>query len=82
MKATILKVMVSDGKTLNPGDIVDVSGWRHTRNLVSGRYIKLIEEEAPKAVKPVALPVDEPVAPPVDEEVKPKETKKKAKEAE
>jgi hypothetical protein len=81
MKATILKVMVSDGKTLNPGDIVDVSGWRHTRNLVSGRYIKLIEEEAPKAAKPVALPVDV-VALPVDEEVKPKETKKKAKEAE
>ena len=73
--------MVSDGKTLNPGDIVDVSGWRHTRNLVSGRYIKLIEEEAPKAAKPVALPVDV-VAIPVDEEVKPKETKKKAKEAE
>lgn len=73
--------MVSDGKTLNPGDIVDVSGWRHTRNLVSGRYIKLIEEEAPKAAKPVALPVDV-VALPVDEEVKPKETKKKAKEAE
>jgi hypothetical protein len=81
MKATILKVMISDGKTLNPGDIVDVSGWRHTRNLVSGRYIKLIQEEAPKAVKPVALPVDV-VALPVDEEVKPKETKKKAKEAE
>jgi hypothetical protein len=79
MKATILKVMVSDGKTLNPGDIVDVSGWRHTRNLVSGRYIKLIEEDAPKAVKPVALPVDV-VAIPVDEEVKPKETKKKTKE--
>jgi hypothetical protein len=79
MKATILKVMVSDGKTLNPGDIVDVSGWRHTRNLVSGRYIKLIEEEAPKAAKPVALPVDV-VAIPVDEEVKPKETKKKTKE--
>ena len=73
--------MVSDGKTLNPGDIVDVSGWRHTRNLVSGRYIKLIEEEAPKAVKPVAPSVDV-VALPVDEEVKPKETKKKAKEAE
>ena len=81
MKATILKVMISDGKTLNPGDIVDVSGWRQTRNLVSGRYIKLIEEEAPKAVKPVALPVDV-VALPVDEEVKPKEIKKKAKEAE
>lgn len=81
MKATILKVMISDGKTLNPGDIVDVSGWRHTRNLVSGRYIKLIEEDAPKAVKPVVLPVDV-VALPVDEEIKPKETKKKAKEAE
>ena len=52
MKATVMKVMISDGKTLNPGDIVDVSGWRHTKNLVSNRYIKLIEEEAPKAEKP------------------------------
>jgi len=68
MKATVLKVMISDGKTLYPNDIVDVSGWRHTKNLVSNRYIKLIEE----VEKPLALPVD----------VKPVVTKKKAKVAE
>ena len=63
MKATVLKVMISDGKTLKPGDIVDVSGWRHTKNLVSNRYIKLIEDvvleekkqaEKPKKTKEVA----------------------------
>ena len=51
-----MKVMISDGKTLKPGDIVDVSGWRHTKNLVSNRYIKLIEdvvlEEKKQAEKP------------------------------
>ena len=56
MKATVMKVMISDGKTLKPGDIVDVSGWRHTKNLVSNRYIKLIEdvvlEETKQAEKP------------------------------
>ena len=58
-----MKVMISDGKTLKPGDIVDVSGWRHTKNLVSNRYIKLIEDvvleekkqaEKPKKIKEVA----------------------------
>ena len=38
MKATVMKVMISDGKTLKPGDIVDVSGWRHTKNLVSNSF--------------------------------------------
>lgn len=51
-----MKVMISDGKTLKPGDIVDISGWRHTKNLVSNRYIKLIEdvvlEEKKQAEKP------------------------------
>ena len=81
MKAQILKSMIVDGRKLVAGDIVEVKGWRHAKSLANNRYIKLIEEEAPKAVKPVALPVDV-VALPVDEEVKPKETKKKAKEAE
>jgi hypothetical protein len=56
MKATVLKAMICDGKTLKPGDIADVSGWRHTDNLVSNRYIKLIEdvvlEETKQAEKP------------------------------
>jgi hypothetical protein len=73
MKAKILKKMISDGKTLMPDDIVDVSGWRHVVALESNRYIKVLKEE-PKAVKPKAEPVAE-----VSEEViqEPKDSKPK-----
>ena len=52
MKAQILKRLTALGETLEPGDIVDVSGWRHVKSLENNRYIKLIIEEA----KPVATP--------------------------
>ena len=52
MKARILKRMISLGKTLEVGDIVDVSTWRHVKALESNRYIALIIEEAPKEEKP------------------------------
>lgn len=45
MKAQILKRMTSLGKDLEIGDIVDVSEWRHTKSLVTNRYIKIVEEE-------------------------------------
>jgi hypothetical protein len=56
MKATVLKVMICNGETLKQGDIVDVSSWKHVKNLVGNRYIKLIEEavEKPTAKKAVA----------------------------
>jgi hypothetical protein len=89
MKAEILKNMMVDGRLLKSGDIIDVKGWKHAKALNRSRYIRIIEDEvkpakieAPKAPKPVALPIEESLALPVDEEVKPKETKKKAKEAE
>jgi hypothetical protein len=58
VKAKILKRVTHNGKVLETGDIVDVSGWRNARSLSSNRYIAFIEEEvAPKVEdKPVAKP--------------------------
>jgi hypothetical protein len=84
MKAQILKTMISDGKTLQPGDIVDVSGWRHAKTLASNRYIKIVDETA-KVEKPVVeAKIEKPaveaiVETPVVEE-KPKVIKKKVAE--
>jgi hypothetical protein len=75
MKAQILKKMISDGNTLQPGDIVDVSGWRHAKTLASNRYIKMIYE-TDKVEKPaVEAIVEETVV-----EEKPKASKKKVAE--
>ncbi len=70
MKAQILKSMIVDGRKLVAGDIVEVKGWRHAKALANNRYIKLIEDNAPKAVEEVA------------EAPKPKATKKVKKDAE
>jgi len=51
MKAEILKSMLVDGRKLVAGDIVEVKGWRHAKALANNRYIKLIEEDAPKVVE-------------------------------
>jgi len=52
MKALILKKMLSDGKTLQPGDVVEVEGWKHLKSLEGNRYIKMIiEESKPKATE-------------------------------
>jgi hypothetical protein len=54
MKARILKAVVSDGKKLAIGSIVDVSGWRNAKTLVSGRYIEFLDgsvEEAKPKIK-------------------------------
>lgn len=75
MKAQILKAMISDGKLLQTGDIVDVSGWRHAKTLANNRYIKLIDETA-KVEKPaVEAVIEEPIV-----EEKPKVSKKKVTE--
>ena len=54
MKAKILKRMTSLGKQLETGDIVDVTGWRHVKALVSNRYIEIVTDEAPSKPAPVA----------------------------
>jgi hypothetical protein len=71
MKAQILKSMIVNGRKLVAGDIVEVEGWRYIKSLSSNRYIKLIEDDAPKAVKET-----------VDEVEKPKATKKTKEVAE
>jgi len=71
MKAQILKSMIVNGRKLVAGDIVEVEGWRYIKSLSSNRYIKLIEDDAPKAIKEK-----------VEEAEKPKVTKKTKEVAE
>jgi recombinational DNA repair protein RecT len=52
MKAKILKKLTHDGKELEQGTIVDVSGWRNAKSLEGSRYITFVTEEEVKAVEP------------------------------
>ena len=45
MKAKILKTLTVDGKQLESGTIVDVSGWRNAKSLEGSRYITFVVEE-------------------------------------
>ncbi len=45
LKAKLLKKMTVDGKDLQAGTIVDVSGWRNYRSLESMRYIAFVADE-------------------------------------
>ena len=54
MKAKILKRLTNDGKELEVGTIVDVSGWRNAKSLEGSRYITFVSEEEAKAVEPKA----------------------------
>ena len=60
MKAQILKSMIVEGRKLVAGDIVEVEGWRYIKSLSSNRYIKLIEDNVPKAVKEKAEEAEKP----------------------
>jgi hypothetical protein len=74
MKVKVLKRMTSLGNELNPGDIVDASGWRHTKALVSNRYIEILSNEAP--AKPAPAPKVEAPKVQVVIEDEPKKAKK------
>lgn len=52
MLAKVRKVMQANDGILQPDDIVDVSGWRNVRSLVSGRYIELIADAPAESPKP------------------------------
>jgi hypothetical protein len=52
MKAKILKRLTHDGKELEVGTIVDVSGWRNAKTLEGSRYITFVTEEEVKVVEP------------------------------
>lgn len=45
MKAKILKKLTNDGKELEVGTIVDVSGWRNAKSLEGSRYITFVTDE-------------------------------------
>lgn len=52
MLARTRKRLVVEGQILEAGEIVDISGWRNAKTLVSGRYVDLVQEtEAPKVKK-------------------------------
>lgn len=80
MKAQILKQMIAQGVSLNVGDIVDVSTWRHAKTLNSNRYIKILDVEPTPIAKPVAKKVEEPQAETPVVEEKPKAKKEKVAE--
>jgi hypothetical protein len=48
MKAKILKRLINDGKELEVGTIIDVSGWRNAKSLEGSRYITFVSEEETK----------------------------------
>jgi hypothetical protein len=52
MKAKILKKLTHDGKELEQGTIVDVSGWRNAKTLEGSRYITFVSEEEIKTAEP------------------------------
>lgn len=51
MKAKVLKRMTSLGKQLEVGDIVEIDGWRHTKALISNRYIAIVSDSEPVVEK-------------------------------
>lgn len=55
--------------TLQSGDIVDATGWRHVKSLESNRYIKVLSTSANEVIE--KKPKEEEQTP-VAKEVKPK----------
>jgi len=52
MKARILKRLTNDGKDLEVGTIVDVSGWRNAKSLEGSRYITFVNDAEITATEP------------------------------
>jgi len=64
MKAKVLKKITADGKILNAGEIADISQWRNTRTLLSGRYLEILDEQAEEKKPSIAKSAtDEPKVP-------------------
>lgn len=77
MKAKILKAVVSDGKKIEAGTIVDVSAWRNAKTLISGRYIEILDQSAEKPKAKEETPVvEKETTPVVTATAKPKATAK------
>jgi len=39
MQKLVLRQMIANGKQLNHGDIVDVTGWKYVEKLTQQRYL-------------------------------------------
>jgi hypothetical protein len=72
-KFVVGKAFEHDGAVLQPGTIVDVTGWRNAAKLITMRYLypvpvaqtsaKVVEQEAPVVAEPVVEEEKETVAP-------------------
>jgi hypothetical protein len=51
MKVKLLKNMTVNGVNHSAGEILDATGWRTTKSLISMRYLSLVEEDK----KPVTV---------------------------
>lgn len=69
IKVQILKRMQAGEVTLQSGDIVDATGWRHIKSLESNRYIKVLSTSVNEVIEKKPKEVEQT---PVAEEVKPK----------
>jgi hypothetical protein len=70
MKAKLLKRMTVAGKSYNAGEVVDVSGWRNIRTLMSSRYLEIIlEDDTPKVAPKVEVKAEPKVESKAKEEV-------------
>jgi hypothetical protein len=52
MLARVRKSLQAGESILKIGDIVDVSGWRNVKSLVSNRYIELVDASTKPETKP------------------------------
>lgn len=55
----VLKPLPDDARVLQPGEVVDASGWRNLRSLIAGRYLKPVEVKAVKPSPVSQVPVEE-----------------------
>lgn len=47
MYVEIIKTLEANGTTYQPGQIVDASSWRLTRQLVAQRYVREVKDAHP-----------------------------------
>jgi hypothetical protein len=52
MLARVRKSLQAGESILQVGDVVDVSGWRNVKSLVSNRYIEIVDSSSKPEPKP------------------------------
>jgi hypothetical protein len=51
-KMIVMKPFMAESGMLKSGDIVDVSNFRNTRNLVNARYLRSLGDDVPESPAP------------------------------